>query len=158
MHRPIPRSRNRAQAFTLVECMVATAVCAIVFLGTLGLLGFARMSNELEQERARAHQIVCQEIEVKRLALYSAMGDPEDNWRVSNSEPIIWDNGTPDDPSDDIKGSLAVTIRNAETGQILESPPNPAILVSVEATVSWRSVGRFSNRTLRETAMTLKSP
>lgn len=148
--RQTARSQSGRRAFTLVECMVATAVCAIVFLATISLLGFARLSNEVEQERTRAHQIVCESIEVERYKLFT--------WTSANSVQTIWDNGTPSNPADDIKGTLEVIIRDAKTNTILTSAPNPAILVSIEATLTWSPPGSMSSRTLRETAMGLKSP
>jgi prepilin-type N-terminal cleavage/methylation domain-containing protein len=144
------RSRPGRRAFTLVECMVATAVCAIIFLATISLLGFARLSNEVEQERARAHQIVCERIEVERYKLFT--------WTAANSVQTIWDNGTPSNPADDIKGTLEVIIRDAKTGAVLAMVPNPAVLVSIEATLTWNPPGSISGRTLRESAMGLKSP
>ena len=133
--------------FTLIECMIASSIAAISFLGTLSLLGYARMHNELEQERARAHQIVSQKLEIERYKLFT--------WTESEVEQTIWDNGTPEDTSDDTVGSLSRIVRNPKTGEFLTSAPDPAVLVEIEVTIEWRHRG---TQLMRETVMTYKVP
>ena len=131
--------------------MFATAIASLGILGTLSLLAYARIHNEVEQERARAHQIVCQKLDIERYQLFT--------WTQSNSEQTIWDNGTPDDPDDDTVGTLEMIVRNPQTGEVLSAAPNPSVLLEIEATLSWHPRGgRLSTKTLRETVMTYKAP
>lgn len=142
---------KRTAGFTLVECLIASAIAGISFLGTLYVLAFARVHNEMEQERARAHQIVCQKLEVERYQLFT--------WTQSQSEQTIWDNGTPEDTSDDTVGTLELIVKNPATGEVLTAAPDPAVVVEIEATLTWKvRGGRLSEKVLRETAMTYKAP
>lgn len=144
-------NKNSVGGFTLIECMIASVIAVVCFLGTIYLLMFARMHNEIEQERARAHQIVCQALELELYKLFT--------WTKSQSQKTIWDNGTPSNPNDDTIGTLEVIIKNPKTGAILTSAPNPAVLLEIEATLSWTYRGaRLSKTMLRETVMTYKVP
>ncbi|MFW6255983.1 MAG: type II secretion system protein [Candidatus Sumerlaeota bacterium] len=143
--------RRHQSGFTLVECIIAVAICSILFLATLSALNFARVHNELEQERNRAHQIVCQYMEEERFRLFS--------WTQSESEQTIWDNGTPENTEDDTIGTLEVEVRDPETGAVLTMAPNPARMVEIEVALSWEPrVARLKSKTLRESAVILKSP
>ena len=107
--------------------------------------------DELEQERSRAHQMVCQKLEVERCQLFT--------WTHTNSVQTLWDNATPLDLSDDTTGTLKVIVKNAKTGEELTVSPNPAVLVEIEATLEWfYRGGRLEGNSLRETAMTFKAP
>lgn len=144
-------SRKRTAGFTLVECMLSVAIVGITSSATISLLGYALMHNELEQERSRAHQMVCQKLEIERCQLFT--------WTRSNSVQTLWDNATPLDPTDDTTGTLTVIVKNAKTGEILTLSPDPAVLVSIEATLEWYyRGGRLEGMLLRETAMTYKAP
>ena len=142
---------KKTAGFTLVECLIASAIAAISFLATLYILAFARIHNEMEQERTRAHQIVCQKLEIERYQLFT--------WTHAQSEQTIWDNGTPDDTSDDTVGTLELIVKHPETCEVLTSAPDPAVLVEIEATLTWTvRGGRLSGKVLRETTMTYKAP
>jgi len=142
---------RKKRGFTVVEAMAASAIASLAILSTLSLLGFIRMHNELEQERTRAHQIVCQALEVERYRLFT--------WTKSDSEQTIWDNGTPQDPSDDTVGTLEVVVSDPSTGQVLTQAPNPARLLMIEATLTWQSrASRVSDKIMRESVMTYKAP
>ena len=145
------RRRTRS-GFTLVECVIASAITAVAFLGTLYCLGLARMHNALEQERARAHQIVCQTLEIERYKLFT--------WSETDRVRTIWDNGTPENPNDDIQGVLDVIVRDSATGAELHKgdPISWEMLMEIEATIEWSPPGRRSDKILRETAMTYKAP
>lgn len=142
--------RSASSGFTLIECMISVAVAALLFLTTLGLLSYARVNNQFEQERARAHQIVSERLEVERYRLFT--------WTVSQSQQTVWDNNTPDDSTDDTVGTLEVVVKDPKTGAVLTMAPDPATLVEIETTLTWNPRGKFSSRTMRETAMTYKAP
>ncbi|MFC1601708.1 prepilin-type N-terminal cleavage/methylation domain-containing protein [Candidatus Sumerlaeota bacterium] len=143
---------KRTAGFNLLEVMVAVAVLGICFLGTLSVLAFARLQNELEQQRTRAHQIVSQALEIEAYELFT--------YSSTVVETTIWDNGTPDDPSDDTMGWLVVIVSNPDTGEILFTAPDPAIMVQIEATVLWYPQGtRMANsKFLQESVITCKAP
>jgi prepilin-type N-terminal cleavage/methylation domain-containing protein len=136
---------------TLIECIIAMTITALIMISTLTLLGFARMQNELEQERTRAHQIICQTLDIERYKLFT--------WTQSMSQQTIWDNGTSDDSSDDTLGTLEVIVRDPKTGQTLSAAPDPATLVEIEATITWTHRGpRLEGKSMRETVITYKAP
>lgn len=143
--------RKQKIGFTLIESMIAATIATFSIIAILYLLGFLRMHNELEQERNRAFQIVTQALDLERYKLFS--------WTESRKIQTIWDKGTPTDPEDDTVGYLEVVVRDPKTGQILTTPPVPAVLVEIEATLSWKHRGpRLGQRDIRETAMTYKVP
>ena len=143
--------RRPRQAFSLIECMFSVAIVAIVFLGTLSLLGFAQMHNAHEQERTRAHEIVSQYLEVERHKLFT--------WTASAQEQTVWDNGTVDDTSDDTIGILRLIVRDPATGTIFAMAPNPAQIVELEAIIVWRPRGRMAKtKVMHESAITYDSP
>ncbi|NQU41646.1 prepilin-type N-terminal cleavage/methylation domain-containing protein [bacterium] len=140
-----------SRGFTLVECMFGIFIASVVFLSTILALGYARIQNEVEQERIRAHQIISQKLEIERYQLFT--------WTASESTQTIWDNETPDDTSDDTAGTLEIIVRDPVTGAILTMAPDPARLIEIEATLSWSPrVARMQNRVLRETVITCKAP
>lgn len=143
------RVRSSAGA-TLVESMFSVAITAIGMLSTLSLLTFDRIHNDLEQQRSRAHQIVCEELERVRLELFSRV--------TSGSQITLWDNGTPSDTSDDVSGVLEVEITDPDDGSVLSLAPVPAEIVQVEVTMSWFPAGRRSQKQLRETVATYIVP
>ncbi|HUT26293.1 MAG TPA: hypothetical protein VM492_18335 [Sumerlaeia bacterium] len=141
---------QRRCGFSLIECLFAVGVAAVVFLSTLALLGFARLHNANEQERTRAHEIVCQHVEVERHKLFT--------WTASARNQTVWDNGTPDNLTDDTIGVLEVIVRDPATGASFTSAPNPAQLVEIEATITWHPRGRMAGKILRETAIVYDAP
>ncbi len=145
---PFGLLRHNGAAFTLVEVLFSVAILAISMLATLSMLMFIRVENSLEQERARASQIVCKTIEDVQTNLASLAN--------SSSVTIVWDNGTPDNPADDTQGTLEVTVRDLNGVQL--SNPQTAKLVIIEVTLSWTPRGRLSGKTMRESAMTYVSP
>jgi len=131
--------------------MIALAIGAMVIMATLSLLIFARTHSQREQERLRAHQIVAEILELERFQLFT--------WTQSQSTRIVWDNGTPDDLSDDTTGQLQVIVTDPATGAVLTAAPEPAKIVAIEATLTWTPRGsRRANEIVRETVMTLKAP
>ncbi|MBN1903090.1 type II secretion system protein [Candidatus Sumerlaeota bacterium] len=143
--------RNQNKGFTLIESLIAAVIATLSIISILFLLGFLRTHNELEQERNRAFQIVTQALDLEAYKLFS--------YTESRSVQTIWDKGTPTDASDDTIGYLEVIVRDPKTGAILTSPPAPAVLVEIEATMSWIHRGpRLGRREMRETAMTYKVP
>jgi Tfp pilus assembly protein PilE len=143
------RRRTRT-GFTLVEAMITTMIVFIGMLAIISLVQWCQISNGMEQERARAHQIVSQEMEQVRLQLYTRV--------TAGTTVTVWDNGTPDDPDDDTIGELEVRMRDPDTGYWLSSPPSPAKRVEVEVALTWSPRGRISGKTLRESAMSYISP
>lgn len=139
------------KGFTIIECLIASIVMGIMILASLTLLLAAKIHNEMEMERNRAHQIICQALELEKYKLFT--------WTESDSQQTIWDNGTPDDPDDDTIGTLEVIVRDPKTGTVLNEAPNPATLVEIEATLTWNfRGGSMSRRVLRESVMTYKAP
>lgn len=150
MKRAFPGHRPKRQAgFTLVEAAVASVITLLGMIGGLSLMTFNVMQNDLEQERSRAHQIVVEELERVRHSLYTRIR--------SGSAVTIWDNGTPADPTDDTTGTIEVIVRDA-TGGALVAAPVPAVIVTVEVTLTWNPRGRLQNKTYRETVMTYIAP
>ena len=146
-----PKSRwtCRKRGFSLIEVMITVALVSVMFFATLSLIMTARMLDNLEQERARAHEIVTGELDRVRFALFS---------RVTGGDTVtIWDNGTPADDTDDTEGTLSVTIRD-QAGNTLDVTPVPSQIVEIEVTLSWTPRGRIGNRTYRETVMAYITP
>ncbi len=139
------------RGFSLVEALIASGIAGIAILSTLSLLAFSRLHNEIEQERSRAHQIVSELLEVETYKLFT--------WTQTHTETTIWNNGTPDDTTDDTVGTVEIVIRDAQDGTVLSSIPLPARMVEIEATITWKHRGsKIPNKTLHETVMTYKSP
>ena len=129
--------------------MIAVVIVAIGMIASLQLLTFQHVINTLEQERARARQIVSEEMERLRHELYT---------RIEGGQSVtVWDNGTPDNTSDDTMGVLAVTVRDPDGVSVFVAP-NPAERVEVEVTLSWHPRGRFNDKTFQETVMTYIAP
>jgi prepilin-type N-terminal cleavage/methylation domain-containing protein len=143
--------RRRRSGFTIIETLIAMSITALSMLAILTTLQMTRLSNSLEQERSRAHQIVSEEMEKVRFSLYTLV--------TAGTEVTVWDNGTPDDMTDDTQGTLEIVITDPETGATLAAAPNPAKRVQVEVTLSWNPRGRLGgSKTMRETVMTYISP
>ena len=144
------RSRFNAAAFTLIETLIAMLIVMAGSMATISMLSAAQVNSSIEQERSRAHQIVSEEMERLRLQLYSLVS--------AGQQVTVWDNGTPDDATDDTNGTLEVEIRDADTNATLAAAPNPAKRVLVEVTLTWNPRGRLGGKTMRETVMTYLSP
>jgi hypothetical protein len=78
---------------------------------------------------------------------------------MSQAQKTIWDNGTPDDTSDDTLGDLEVIVKDLKTGATL-APGTPATenMLRIEATMSWHPRPNFHDRMLRETVVTYRVP
>ena len=142
---------RRQKGFTLIEVTFASGIAAIAFLSTISLLLYSKALNEREQERTRAHQIICEQLEVNS-------SDPA-SFLSSEAEQTIWDHGTPDDPADDTRGNLEVIVKDMKTGATL-APGTPATenMLRIEATLSWHPHPRFRDSMLRETVVTYRVP
>lgn len=138
------------RAFTLIESIITVMVVSISFIAVITLLMFDNICANYEQERARAYQIVSEQMELIRMKLYTRI--------TTGSTVTVWDNGTPGTTADDTVGTLAVTVRDPKTGQVLTAAPVPAVRVQVEVTLSWRARGGLQRRTMRETMMTYIAP
>ena len=57
--------------FTLIEALISVMIFTFSCIAGLTLMGFSQLQNMLEQERARAHQVVTQEMERVRHQLYT---------------------------------------------------------------------------------------
>ena len=144
-------NRRNWKGFTLLEAVIASAIATFATLTILYLLAFLQLHNELEQETNRAFQIVTQAMDLQRYQLFS--------WAQSYTVQTIWDNGTPTDPKDDTVGQLEIIVKDPKTGTILTSPPDPAVLVQIEATLTWTPRGpRLAKKLMRETAMSYIVP
>jgi type II secretory pathway pseudopilin PulG len=144
-------NRRNGTGFTLIEAVIASGIATFAILTILYLLAFLRLHNELEQETNRAFQIVTQAMDLERYQLFS--------WAQSYTVQTIWDNGTPTDPSDDTVGNLEIIVKDPKTGNVLTSPPDPAVLVQIEAILTWTPRGpRLAKKLMRETAMSYIVP
>lgn len=143
-----PRSRD---GFTIIEVLIAMSIAALSMLAILTTLQLTRINNSIEQERSRAHQIVSEQLERVRFQLYTMI--------TAGTQITVWDNGTPDDATDDTQGTLEIRIIDPETGIALAAAPTPAKRVLVEVTLSWNPRGRLGgSKTMRETVMTYVAP
>src|SRR5687768_631898 len=103
------RSRSRPlNAFTLVEIMIAVVVVSVGVAATFSMFTFSHLQNALEQERSRAHQLICQKMEEVRQDLQTRI--------TPGTQVTVWDNGTPDNNTDDTVGTIAVIVRDPKTG------------------------------------------
>lgn len=144
------RTKKSKRGFSLIEIMLAMLIVAMGTMSTLSLISYAHMQNAIEMERARAHQIVSEEIELARFDLYP---------RIREDDPVVvWDNGTPNLATDDTEGIINVTVRDPYTGESLTAAPVPARVLLLEVTLEWNPRGRLGNKTFRETEMTYISP
>ncbi len=143
------RQSRRRRGFTIIEAVITVVLVTIGSIGALQMTVFLRTQNDLEQERARANQIISEEMERIRHTLYT---------RITGGTTVtVWDNGTPDNPDDDTIGTIEVTVRDPD-GNLLMMAPVPAVRVQVEVTLTWNPRGRLSGRTFRETLMTYIAP
>jgi prepilin-type N-terminal cleavage/methylation domain-containing protein len=137
------------RGFSLIEAMIAVIIAAIAVIGGFQLIIFTRVQNALEQERARAQQVVSEELERVRHTLYP---------RITGGKTLtVWDNGSPGDTTDDTIGTLEVIVRDPDGNQLFAAPV-PAVRVTVEVTLSWNSRARLKTHTFRETMMTYIAP
>lgn len=130
--------------------MIAMMIVMMGSIATISMLSAAQSENSIEQERARAHQIISEQMERVRFQLYSLV--------TAGQQVTVWDNGTPDDTADDTTGTLEVIIKDPESGAILNAAPSPAKRVQIEVTLTWNPRGRLGGHTLRETVMTYLAP
>lgn len=145
----MPGITTRQAGFTLIEAIITVLIVTVGSIGALTLVSYLRLQNDLHQERARAHQIVCEEMERLRHELYT---------RITGGDTVtVWDNGTLDDDTDDTMGTLTVTVWDMD-GNELAAAPSPAELVEVEVTLTWNPRGRMSGKTYRETVMSYFAP
>lgn len=154
----VPQARGAARlgtaAFTLVEVMITVGILSVMGGGILTLWPAMAKVNSLEQERARAFQIACDQMEssVRQLNFPNI---------ASSQSVLIWDNGTTGTTADDTRGTLDIIVRDAKTGtQITATPTSltPSLWYRVEVTVSWHPRGDLKNKTMRETVMTYVVP
>lgn len=142
------------RAFTLVEAMISVMVVAVLGGGILVMWPAIAQLNTLEQERAYAFQLACQQMEASVMV--------PDFPRIANHQTaLVWDNGTPNNPADDTTGTVDVIVRDAKTGALIPTTPgtlNPNLWYRVEVTVSWHPRGTLSGKMLRETVMTYVVP
>lgn len=146
----IPKTLHASlrRGFTLIEAMVTVLVITAASIGGIEMVVFVRTQNTLEQERSRANQIVCSEMERLRYELYTHI--------TGGSTVTVWDNGTPD-TADDTIGTLSVIVHDPD-GNLLTAAPVPAVAVQVEVTLEWHPRGRRHGATFRESAMTYIAP
>lgn len=148
-HRSTGRLFRARRAFTLIEALVTVLIVTAASIGGIEMAIFVRTQNTMEQERSRAHQIVCSEMERLRSSLYTHI--------IGGSTVTVWDNGTPTDSTDDTIGILEVIVRD-KAGTLLTAAPVPAVAVRVEVTLTWHPRGRRQGSTFRETVMTWIAP
>lgn len=142
------RARLRG-GFSLIEALIAVIVVTMGSIATIQLLAATHVQSELDEERARAHQLISEELEQIRSELFA---------RLRPIEAVtMWDSGTPDILEDDTVGTMAVVMRDVN-GNVLTGPPTTSERIEVEITLSWTPRGRLSGKTLSETLMTYITP
>lgn len=135
---------------TIVEVLISVLVVSLGFSSIVSLLILDAVGNDFEQERARAHQMVNEELELVKRTLYT---------RITGGRNVtVWNNGTLNNTADDTVGTMEVIVRNPITHASLSVAPVPAIRVQVEVTLTWHPRGRFNNKTMHETLMTYIAP
>lgn len=141
-------------AFTLIEAMLSTLVVAVMGGGILVMWPAMAKLNTLEQERANAFQLACQQLEANvKLPNFPNI--------ASSQTVMVWDNGTPNNTTDDTNGTIDVIVRDAKTGAQITTTPGtlgPTLWYRVEVTVSWHPRGTLHGKTMRETVMTYVVP
>lgn len=140
---------RRRRGFTLVEALISIVIITLMSITTLTLLMFTRMHNAHEQERARAHQIATERMDRILHELFPTVEAGEDI--------TVWDNGTPDDTSDDTQGVVSVSLWDVD-GNPINFTPTPWERVEVEVTVTWNLRGRRAGVEARESIKTYMAP
>lgn len=149
----MPRFRHQT-GFTLIEAMISMLIVAIMGGGVLAMWPALAKLNTLEQERAAAFQIACQQLETN-------IKLPDFPNLASSQAVMVWDNGTPNNLADDTNGMIDISVRDAKTGTQITSTPatlGPNQWYRVEVTVSWHPRGTLQGKTMRETVMTYVVP
>lgn len=144
--------RRRPRGVSLLEVLVTVAVVSIGMTSILTMTMQATAVSTLEQERARANQLVCQYMEEK--VIFPPL--PEIS---SGTQVTVWDNGTPNNPNDDTMGTIEIVAYDMKTGlQITSIPVNKMnrVRYRVEVTMNWHPRGARHSATFRETVMTYK--
>ncbi len=141
---------GRRKGFILVEALIAVVIVTIGSMSTLSLLITARAHSAQEQERARAHQIATEQMEIVLHELFPTV--------VSGEEITVWDNGTPENPNDDTVGTVSVLLYDIN-GTSISHTPTPWSRVQVEVSVTWTPRGRLNNdKELREVLIAYMAP
>lgn len=141
--------RRQTSGFSLVEALIGIFVVVLGSTSTISLLTFIRLHNTEEQERARAHQMVSEEMD-------NLLGELFPQIEPSQSV-VIWDNGTPDIATDDTPGTMTIEVRDGDNN-VLSSVPTPWEKVQVEVSVSWNARGRRADAVRHESVMTYVAP
>gem|GEM_PF-1017209 len=149
------RRRPDRRGFSLVEVMISVGIVALVFVATLSMLTFAHTMDALEQERARAHQIVVEKIEEIDSLLYSYVRADE--------SVTVWDNGTPNNAADDTPGCLTIQAALSD-GTVIETPTpvpaegTPPERVTITITLRWQARGVLGGERLEDPCESVDNP
>lgn len=147
--RSMPYRARYRSGFSLIEAVIAVIIVTTGSISTIQLIATTHLQSELDEERARAHQIVSQELELIRSELFA---------RLRPIEAVtMWDNGTPDDLEDDTVGTITVVMRDINGNELAGSPVTDE-RIEIEVTLEWSPRGRLSGMTLSETLMTYVTP
>ena len=123
------------RAFTLVEAMISVMVVAVLGGGILVMWPAIAQLNTLEQERAYAFQLACQQMEASVMV--------PDFPRIANHQTaLVWDNGTPNNPADDTTGTVDVIVARRQDGSV---DPDHARYAEPQFMVSGRSHGELAS-------------
>ncbi|NUP90036.1 MAG: prepilin-type N-terminal cleavage/methylation domain-containing protein [Candidatus Sumerlaeia bacterium] len=148
MRRPNPRG------FSLVEVLFATVIVAVGVIGTFSSLLFVRESLEIDKQRLIALNHARRQVELIRRNLFTSISD----------QSVVIDNfNTPDNPNDDLLGTMRTRIWEVESdgtlgGAVTTFPLEERQRVLVEVDVAWQRLGRMSARDARETLRTYVAP
>jgi len=130
-------AKNRINGFTIVEALLAVLFVFIFSIGIISMMVYTRRFTEIENERVAALTMASERMEqIKRDVFSSIVGSMED--------VVIDDGNTPNDPGDDLHGTMQVIVKS-KTGETLYGPPPDENRIYVEILVTWRPPGRISD-------------
>lgn len=146
--------RSRRRAFTLIEVLFAISIVAMGILGAVGATLFVRESLEIDKQRLIALNHARRQVERIRRNLFT---------NVSDQSVTIDNFNTPDNPDDDLVGTLHTHVWRVNADGSVGNPVTTFPLeererVLVEIDVAWQRLGRMSANTARETLRTYVAP
>lgn len=127
-----------SRAMTLIEVMVTVVVVAFVGMGIMASVVYGTQAQRKVQEYNSAARIAAGELdELKRRSFYTLT-------KPATETVTIFDNGTPGDASDDVTGTVEVSLfdsKGTEVGTGGVVVPTDRSMIRAEATVTWTPAG-----------------
>ena len=104
-------NRKSEKAFTLTEVVVGILLLTIVWLAAVNVVIISRTSGSLARHKVQAVYVIQQTIENLRKQSFSSLV----NGTTTTAGVSIDTRGTPDNTTDDLKGTQIVTISTPNT-------------------------------------------